>query len=217
MPCGWSGGAGKGPTLPGVFFSRAALSSRAAPHDRDRPLPEVRRPRYRPQRGHSIRRLRFRELPTTVQNFGARSIETHHVVPALHNRQAVRDLAVGSVAVCAKATLDISLRDEQPGQQKTDSTSTQRTPGNPAATPARLPMLARRAGFSITAGYGCSRCEASAAVPGTWTNSRNRSVPRCARPRSFDPRKTVCASTSDRLTETPKYRLRSRSTPGGLS
>jgi hypothetical protein len=37
-----------------------------------------------------------RKLPTSIENFGARTIEAHHVIPALHDRQAVRNLAVAT-------------------------------------------------------------------------------------------------------------------------
>src|SRR4029434_5330798 len=42
----------------------------------------------------SLHGLRLPEFPCAVQDFRARAIETHHVVPARHGRQAVGDLAV---------------------------------------------------------------------------------------------------------------------------
>src|SRR5206468_820921 len=39
-------------------------------------------------------RLRLRKLPSSIENFFPRAIETHHVVPAVHNRQAVGNLTV---------------------------------------------------------------------------------------------------------------------------
>jgi len=42
----------------------------------------------------STGRLRLREFPFAVPDFGARPIEPDRVVPALHDRQAVRNLAV---------------------------------------------------------------------------------------------------------------------------
>ena len=44
----------------------------------------------------STRRLGLRELPLAAQDFGARTIEAHRVVPAVHDRQAVRNLAVAA-------------------------------------------------------------------------------------------------------------------------
>jgi hypothetical protein len=45
------------------------------------------------RRASSIHWLRLREFPCAVQDFGARAIEPHHLVPALHDRQAVGNLA----------------------------------------------------------------------------------------------------------------------------
>jgi hypothetical protein len=42
--------------------------------------------------------------PFAVQDLGARAIEAHQVIPALHDRQAVGDLAV------AAAELDVDRR-----------------------------------------------------------------------------------------------------------
>jgi hypothetical protein len=44
----------------------------------------------------SIHRLRLGEFPCAVQDFGARTIEAYHVIPARHGRQAVGDLAVAA-------------------------------------------------------------------------------------------------------------------------
>src|SRR5215470_14638629 len=44
----------------------------------------------------SIYRLRLREGPFPVQDFGARTIETNRVEPARHDRQAVGNLSVAS-------------------------------------------------------------------------------------------------------------------------
>ena len=44
----------------------------------------------------SVHRLRLREFPCAVQDFGARPIEPHHVVPALHDRQAIWNFAVAA-------------------------------------------------------------------------------------------------------------------------
>ena len=50
------------------------------------------------QRAHifSVHRLRLREFPLAVEDFLARAIEPHGVVPPLHDRQAVRNLAVAA-------------------------------------------------------------------------------------------------------------------------
>ena len=40
--------------------------------------------------------LGLRECPFAIQDFGARAIEAHHVVPASHDRQAVRNFAVAA-------------------------------------------------------------------------------------------------------------------------
>jgi hypothetical protein len=42
----------------------------------------------------SIHEPRRRELPCAAQSFGSRAIEPHHLIPARHSRQAIRNLAV---------------------------------------------------------------------------------------------------------------------------
>src|SRR6202040_2073730 len=46
------------------------------------------------QRLKSIHALRFWEFPFAAQDFGARAIESHHIIPARHGRQTIRNLAV---------------------------------------------------------------------------------------------------------------------------
>src|SRR6476646_2142072 len=43
-----------------------------------------------------LHRLRLREFPCAVQDFRARAIEPHGVVPALPDRQTIRNLAVAA-------------------------------------------------------------------------------------------------------------------------
>ena len=45
------------------------------------------------------RGLRFWELPLAVQNFGARAIKPYGVIPALHDWQAIGDLAIAATEV----------------------------------------------------------------------------------------------------------------------
>ena len=60
------------------------------------------RPSARPQAGGLLRcGLRLRQLPRAVQELGAGTVEPECVVPALRDRQAIRDLAV------AAAELDV--------------------------------------------------------------------------------------------------------------
>src|SRR5690349_17959218 len=44
----------------------------------------------------SLRRLRVRKLPGAVENFRARAVETHGVVPAFHDRNAVWNFAIAT-------------------------------------------------------------------------------------------------------------------------
>ena len=44
----------------------------------------------------SIHRLRLGEFPGAVEDLGARTIESHHVVPTRHGRQAIGDVAVAA-------------------------------------------------------------------------------------------------------------------------
>ena len=48
------------------------------------------------QVGRSIGRFRFREGPTSIENFDAWPIEPHQIVPARRRRQAIVDLAVAA-------------------------------------------------------------------------------------------------------------------------
>src|SRR5258707_14568643 len=49
-----------------------------------------------PDMAPSTSRLRLREFPLAVQDFGARPVEPHGVIPAAHDRQAVGQLAVAT-------------------------------------------------------------------------------------------------------------------------
>lgn len=55
-----------------------------------------------------IRRMRFRELPRSVQDFGARAIET--LVPAVHGRQVGRYLAVAGAELDDDWTVQVLSR-----------------------------------------------------------------------------------------------------------
>src|SRR6202048_429347 len=48
------------------------------------------------QRSRSIHELPIWEFPCAAQDFGARAIESHHVIPARHSRQTIRNLAVAA-------------------------------------------------------------------------------------------------------------------------
>jgi hypothetical protein len=52
-----------------------------------------------------IHELRLREFPCAVQDFGARTKEPHHVIPARHSRQPIRALTMGS----AKLNVDCTV------------------------------------------------------------------------------------------------------------
>src|SRR5690606_23879259 len=60
-----------------------------------------------------VHRLGLRKFPGAVQDFGARTIEPHQVVPALHGRQAIGNLAVTTAelddnsAVCTFPRRDV--------------------------------------------------------------------------------------------------------------
>src|SRR5580658_7703468 len=58
----------------------------------------------------SVDGLRLGELPFAVQDFGARSIEPHRVIPALHDWQAVRNLAVAAAELHADRTVGVLFR-----------------------------------------------------------------------------------------------------------
>src|SRR6478752_2247324 len=63
-----------------------------------------------PDMATSTGRLRFREFPTTVQDFGARPVEPHGVIPALHDRQAVGQLAVAAAKLDGDRAVGAFLR-----------------------------------------------------------------------------------------------------------
>src|SRR6478736_4006949 len=56
-------------------------------------------------RSQSIHRLRLWEFPRAVQDFGARTIEPHYVIPTRHSRQAVDDLAVAAAELDGHRTV----------------------------------------------------------------------------------------------------------------
>src|SRR6266404_8249195 len=62
------------------------------------------------QRTMSIHRLRLREFPCAVEDFGARAIEAHHVIPAWHGWQAVADLAVAAAELDGDRAVRAFLR-----------------------------------------------------------------------------------------------------------
>src|SRR5258708_24698401 len=57
----------------------------------------------------STSRLRLREFPGAVQDLGARAIEPHGVIPALHDRQAVWNLAVTSAELDGDRSIGVLL------------------------------------------------------------------------------------------------------------
>jgi hypothetical protein len=54
---------------------------------------------------YSIHGLRLRQCPCSVQNFGARTIEAYHIIPAGHSRQAVGDFAVAAAELDGDRTV----------------------------------------------------------------------------------------------------------------
>src|SRR3977135_2118473 len=61
------------------------------------------------QRPKSIHALRHREFPCAVEGFGARAIEPHHVIPAWHSRQAIRNRAVAAAELNGDQAVRIYL------------------------------------------------------------------------------------------------------------
>src|SRR5712675_2422232 len=57
----------------------------------------------------SIHELRFWEFPCAAQDFGARAIESHHVIPARHSRQTIRNLAVAAAELNRDRTVRVFL------------------------------------------------------------------------------------------------------------
>src|ERR1700720_85652 len=62
------------------------------------------------QRLKSIHALRFWEFPCAAQDFGARAIESHHVIPARHSRQTIRNLAVAAAELNRDRAVRVFLR-----------------------------------------------------------------------------------------------------------
>jgi nitroreductase len=58
------------------------------------------------ERLKSIHALRFWEFPFAAQDFGARAIESHYVIPTRHSRQTIRNLA----AAAAELNRDRAVR-----------------------------------------------------------------------------------------------------------
>ena len=58
----------------------------------------------------SIHRLGLRELPRAVQDFRTRAVEPHRVVPAIHDRQAVRNFAVAAAELDRNRAVRALLR-----------------------------------------------------------------------------------------------------------
>src|SRR5258706_14791362 len=54
--------------------------------------------------------MRLREFPSALQNFSARPIEPHDVIPVLHDGQAVRNLAVAAAELDGDRTVGTFLR-----------------------------------------------------------------------------------------------------------
>src|SRR6202049_1199792 len=61
------------------------------------------------QRLKSIHALRFWEFPCAAQDFGARAIESHHVIPARHSRQTIRNLAVAAAELNGDRAVHVFL------------------------------------------------------------------------------------------------------------
>src|SRR6266481_5801159 len=64
-----------------------------------RPLSKSKRRRVMPLGGHSpgsTHRLRLGEFPCAIEDFRSRAKEAHRVVPALYDRQAIRNFAVAT-------------------------------------------------------------------------------------------------------------------------
>src|SRR3974390_1202538 len=55
-------------------------------------------------------RLRFGEFPGSVQNLGSRAIEPGHVIPAVHDGQAVGDLAIAAAELDGDRTARFFFR-----------------------------------------------------------------------------------------------------------
>jgi hypothetical protein len=58
----------------------------------------------------SIYRLRLRKFSTAVEDFGARPIEAHHVIPARQSRQAIDNLAVAATELNGHRAARVLLR-----------------------------------------------------------------------------------------------------------
>jgi hypothetical protein len=56
--------------------------------------------------------LRIRELPHSVEDFWPRAIESHDVVPARHDRQAIWSLAVAAAELNRHRSIVVFLRSE---------------------------------------------------------------------------------------------------------
>src|SRR6266404_9524102 len=79
----------------GLTGMMAPRSCRGSP----RPLSKSKRRRVMPLGGHSpgsTHRLRLGEFPCAIEDFRSRAKEAHRVVPALYDRQAIRNFAVAT-------------------------------------------------------------------------------------------------------------------------